>query len=99
MRLAGWTNTATGEVRRPYPDLDPAACTKYAFAGIHVLAHIALGLFGAEGFGEKFPVMDFYLKVADRYPVCGFVQDDLKIIDVGKPQSLAALEEGPFWKV
>ena len=99
MRLAGWTNTATGEVRSPYPDLDPASCTKYAFAGIHVLAHKALGLFGAEGFGEKFPVMDFYLKVADRYPVCGFVQDDLKIIDVGKPQSLAALEEGPFWKV
>lgn len=99
MRLAGWTNTATGEVRSPYPDLDPASCKKYAFAGIHVLAHKALGLFGAEGFGEKFPVMDFYLKVADRYPVCGFVQDDLKIIDVGKPQSLAALEEEPFWQV
>ena len=29
MRLKGWTNISTGEVRSPYPDLDPSRCRRY----------------------------------------------------------------------
>ena len=30
--LVGWTNIATGEVRSPFPELDPGKCRKLAFA-------------------------------------------------------------------
>ena len=38
LRLVGWTNIATGEVRTPFPDLDVASCRKLAFAGIHLVS-------------------------------------------------------------
>ena len=38
MRLMGWTNISTGEVRTPYPDLDPSQCRMLAFSGIHILS-------------------------------------------------------------
>ena len=37
MILDGWTNIATGEVRSPYPGLDPSDLKQLAFSGIHVL--------------------------------------------------------------
>ena len=37
-RLKGWTNIATGEVRSPFPDIDPDRCRKLAFAGIHLMS-------------------------------------------------------------
>ena len=93
MRLVGWTNVSTGEVRSPYPGLDPSRCRKYAFTGIHILSHDVFSMFDAEGFGEKFPIMDFYLKVADRWPVYGVVQKNLHIVDVGKPSALEAVRD------
>ena len=38
MRLAGWTNVTTGEVRSPYPDLDVQSCRRLAFSGIHFIS-------------------------------------------------------------
>ena len=35
MRLMGWTNVTTGEVRSPYPLEELSGCRKYAFSGIH----------------------------------------------------------------
>lgn len=93
MRLVGWTNVSTGEVRTPYPSLDVSSCRMLAFSGIHVISGSVFPLFGREGFGERFPVMDFYLKVADRYPVYGVQAEDLHLIDVGKTDSLAQAEE------
>lgn len=103
MRLAGWTNAATGEVRSPYPGLDVAKCRKYAFSGIHVVSKDIFDVMdrtdevlerqGKPVFGERFPIMDFYLHVAAEYPVTGVVAGGLKIIDVGKPDSLALAEE------
>lgn len=94
MRLVGWTNTATGEVRSPYPDLKVENCRKYAFSGIHILSHEVLGLFGKTGFGEKFSIIDFYLKAAAEYPIYGAVPENTVLIDVGKPESL--VQAGQF---
>ena len=88
MRLAGWTNTATGEIRSPYPDLDAQACRKYAFSGIHILSHDVFRLFRTAGFGEKFSIIDFYLRVAAAYPVYGVVPESSRLLDVGKRESL-----------
>ena len=90
MLLVGWTDTATGEVRSPYPDLDPSRCRRYAFAGIHNLSPAIFDAFDALEMPERFPIMDFYLKACERYPVCGVVADELKMVDVGKLETLEA---------
>ena len=86
MRLVGWTNIATGQVRSPYPDLDVSQCRKLAFAGIH---YMKPSLF--EYFNEwplKFSIIDFYLKICDRVDIHGYVQPGLKLMDVGKADTL-----------
>lgn len=92
MRLVGWTNVKTGEVRSPYPGLDPAACRKYAFAGIHLQSQAIFRAFEEYGFGERFPIVDFYLKACADHPVYGIVPEKLRLIDVGKMDSLAEAE-------
>ncbi len=42
MRLVGWTNTATGEIKTPHADLDLSTCRQLAFAGIYVLSSALL---------------------------------------------------------
>lgn len=86
MRLVGWTNVKTGEVRSGFPGLDVSKCRKLAFDGIHCMTDKALDLM--EPYPEAFPVIDFYLKQAVKYPVYGYVSDGLKIMDVGKLDSL-----------
>ena len=38
MRLKGWTNLQTGEVKSPYKDIDVQTCRMLAFSGIHVIS-------------------------------------------------------------
>ena len=98
MRLVGWTNVKSGEVRSPYPDLDVSSCRRLAFSGIHCMS---AGVFkamdsldalaeaqGRPGLGERFPIMDFYLEAASRYPVYGQEAEGLHLVDVGKIQAL-----------
>lgn len=93
MRLVGWTDTFTGEVRSPYPDLDPGKCRKYAFAGIHYISDRIFDVFDEDGWEGRFPIVDFYLKECARYPVYGIVPPRLTLIDAGKPETLAQAEE------
>ena len=91
MRLVGWTNIATGEVRSPYPDLDPKLYRKYAFAGIHYMSPRLFSYFDA--FPEKFSIIDFYLSVCSQEPIYGYIQPDLCLLDVGKLDTLAEAED------
>ena len=91
-RLAGWTNLATGEVRSPYPDLDPSACRMLAFSGIHYMSCGIFQAFEALEMPERFPIMDFYLKACDRYPIYAAVPSNLHLLDVGKLDTLAQAE-------
>lgn len=92
MRLVGWTNVATGEVRSPYPGLDPQACRRYAFAGIHNLSPAIFGAFEQAGFSSRFPIMDFYLEACARFPIYGAVASGLQLVDVGKIETLPKAE-------
>lgn len=92
MRLKGWTDTATGEVRSPYPDLKAEDCRRYAFSGIHNLHPRIFGAFGALAMPERFPIMDFYLRACAQYPVYGVLAPRLTIVDVGKTETLAQAE-------
>lgn len=91
MRLVGWTNIATGEVRSPFEDLDVSACRMYAFSGIHLVhPRIAANM---EAWPEKFPIMDFYLDQCAKLHIRGVVNPDLRLLDVGKQDTLKAAEE------
>lgn len=91
MTLVGWTNVETGEVRSPHAGLDVSKCRMYAFSGIHVFSPRLFPLMSA--FPEKFGIMDFYLKVCDKVKIKGIVKDNLKIMDVGKLDTLSDAEE------
>lgn len=90
MRLVGWTNIETGEVRSPYKDLDVDACRMYAFSGIHVFSPRLFPLMDA--FPDKFGIIDFYLKVCGEAVIKGCVKQDLRLLDVGKLDTLAEAE-------
>ena len=91
MRLVGWTNIETGEVRSPYPELNPKECRMYAFAGIHALSPRLLKMM--DEFPDRFGIIDFYLKACATHNIKGYVKDDLKLMDIGKLDTLAQAEE------
>lgn len=91
MRLVGWTNIETGEVKSPYPDLNPKACRMYAFAGIHAISPRLVKTM--DNWQDKFGIMDFYLKECATHNIIGYAKDDLKLMDIGKLDTLAQAEE------
>lgn len=80
MRLVGWTNIATGEVK------GQMGTHRYAFSGIHILSQ---GLIHRmDTWPARFPIMDFYLNTCAEANIRGIVQTDLRLLDVGKLDTL-----------
>ena len=95
MRLAGWTNVRTGEVKSPYlPDFDPSKCRRYSFCGIHIVSEAVFGKMAA--WPGKFSIIDFYLSECAAGTVRGVVARDLRLIDIGSPEKLAEAQHCPF---
>ena len=92
MRLVGWTNIATGEVRSPYPALKVSDCRMLAFSGIHLVRPDALRSCFTQ-WPARFPIMDFYLQNCHELRIQGVENADLRLLDVGKQQTLATAEE------
>lgn len=90
MRLVGWTDLRTGEVRSPFPGLDAGNCLHRAFAGIHYMSDSVFDVMRALGEPEAFPIVGFYLAAAAEHLICGYEPEGLEIVDVGK---MATLEE------
>lgn len=123
MRLAGWTNVSTGEVRSPYLEaehvpetlagsdgaFEPSRCLRLAFSGIHILSDKVFDVMQEyvhmagirpefpEGKGTdsatRFPIMDFYLSVCGTCNIYGVAAKELKLIDVGKLDTLEQAEK------
>ena len=97
MRLKGWTNIETGELRGPVAaSNDPAEReellhNRYAFSGIHIFHPVLFEAMVQEP--DRFPVMDFYLKNASCHDIYGFLKKDLQLMDVGKLDSLEQAEQ------
>lgn len=98
-RMEGWTNVATGEVRSPREDLDPKAPGHhlYAFSGIHIVSPQLFPLleeYGAAHAADgKFGITDFYINICSRASVVADVCPSLRLLDVGKLESLPRAEE------
>ena len=97
MRLMGWTNIETGEVKSPYEYVRRTGMSQhgeplnqFAFSGIHSFSPRLFPLM--ERFPDRFPIIDFYLSVCHRSHIVGLVKDDLRLLDVGKLDTLAEAE-------
>lgn len=88
--LAAWKNLSTGEIKTPYKSIDTSDLNQYAFSGIHVFSPSLFPLM--ENYPDKFPIMDFYLDICSSASIKASVSSDLKLIDVGKLDSLAEAE-------
>ena len=103
MRLVGWTNVDTGEVKSPYETLRELTFTQpydnnnvineqygytlFAFSGIHIIGNKVFEAMNE--YSAKFPIMDFYLQYAKDLHFVGKVKNNLKLMDVGKLDTLA----------
>lgn len=102
MRLVGWTNTKTGQMRLAGPWVDPEKCRRLAFSGIHILSKDVLdametyamtrGLYIASD-TPRFPIMDFYLDMCHLRSIFGVEAKNLRLVDVGKFDSLDLAEQ------
>ena len=88
--LVGWTNITTGEVKSPYKNLDVSSCRKVAFSGIQAFNPRLLPLM--ESWPDKFSIIDFYLSICDKEPIIVDVRSDLRLLDVGKLDTLSQAE-------
>jgi len=80
MRLVGWTNIATGEVK------GRMGSRMYAFSGIHCFSPRLFPTM--ENWPDAFPIMDYYLAHCAELNIRGIVQPDLHLLDVGKLDTL-----------
>lgn len=92
MNLVGWRNFKSEELRPAGFSVEPGL-RMYAFSGIHAVSPRMLARMRAEGYKGKFPIMDYYLaKAGASSPIRGMAADGLRLIDIGKPASLAQAE-------
>jgi NDP-sugar pyrophosphorylase family protein len=89
MRLTGWTNKATGEIRKAIPEMIPDS-TPFAFSGIQIINPEFLNLMTGSG---KFSLIDTCLQLTMQYPILGYEDHSSVWIDVGKPEHLAEAEK------
>ncbi len=87
MVLKGWTNQKSGE-RRPSTLKIDTSDRLLSFSGIYVMGTDVFDIMKSEGFSGGFPIMDFFLKGIPDLKISGTFQENLEIIDIGKPDTL-----------
>ncbi len=101
-RLCGWRNTNTGEEKGPLPELrsQPSNTSVAPKEGgvLHQMAYSCVVVFQPEIFElipqrGKFSLVDTYLSLAANYPIYGYNHSGDKLVDVGKPESVAIAEK------
>lgn len=90
-RLCGWRNRETGEVKSYYPYFDPEQYKAYAFSGIHVISPEIFRWM--EEWTGKFSIIQFYLSICARTNIQACEYPGLKLLDVGKPETLAQADQ------
>ncbi len=84
MRLTGWENRATGEIREALPE-EISGSRPLAFSGIQMISPEFLTLLKGEG---KFSLIDAYLQLTRDHPVLGFEDYSPFWYDLGKLENL-----------
>lgn len=87
-QLKGWINTQTEKTRPPI--LATSALRAKAFSGIQIINHTFYNNISLEG---KFSIIDAYLDMLDNYKLIAFDHSEDILLDVGKPEALAAAQK------
>lgn len=89
--LCGWRNNETGEVKPAYPYMDCSKLSEFAFGGVHVISPKIFEYM--DEWTGKFSIINFYLSVCPKAPICYYTTDMLELMDIGKPETLAEAGE------
>ena len=92
-------NASTGEIRGRKSD-DGAG---YAFSGIHMMSDSIFPLLsdyaaerkkaGLAACPEKFSITDFYIDSCGSEKISGYAPEGVRVMDVGKPDSLKLADD------
>ena len=91
-QLCGWVNKDTLQTKPEGFVYQPEVQKEYAFSGIHIVSPSLFNYMGENWIG-KFPIMDFYLQTCQEAKLGGYAKEDLQLIDIGKPETLAVAED------
>ena len=91
-QLCGWVNKDTLQTKPEGFVYQPEVQKEYAFSGIHIVSPSLFNYMG-ENWTGKFPIMDFYLLTCQEAKLGGYAKEDLQLIDIGKPETLAVAED------
>ncbi len=91
-RLCGWRNTNTGEEKGPH------LTSSEGGGKLHPMAYSCVVVFQPEIFElipqrGKFSLVETYLSLAGAHPIYGYDHSGDKLVDVGKPESVAIAEK------
>ena len=89
MRLRAWVNIKTGEVK-PQSSQSPEGL-RAAFSGLHVFSPRLFPLMAE--WPDKFGIIDFYLDACHKADIRGILNTNLRLLDVGKLDSLSEAEQ------
>ena len=88
-RLCGWRNVRTGDDKISIPK------TQYfekAYSCVVVFEYEVFRLMEEKGFTGKFSLIDVYLALAADHLILGYDHTGDRLVDVGKPESIAIAE-------
>jgi MurNAc alpha-1-phosphate uridylyltransferase len=86
-RLCGWRNVNTGEEKIPIPKDN---LKQMAYSCVVIFQPEIFDLIPQRG---KFSLVETYLSLAAEYPIYGYDHTGDKLVDVGKPESVAIAEK------
>ena len=86
-RLCGWKNLQTGETKIA---IDKPNLKEMAYSCVVIYEPEIFSLIKQEG---KFSIMDSYLDLAAEHVILGYDHSGDKLVDVGKPESVAIAEK------
>jgi len=88
-RLCGWRNVKTGEERISIPGKN---LVEKAYSCVVVFEYEVFELMEKYNFSGKFSLIELYLKLAADHIIMGYDHTGDKLVDVGKPESVAVAE-------
>lgn len=92
MNLKGWHHLS--ECRYLPEEFEPSdQYEEYSFSGIHVVGKEAIDEMREIEHDGKFSIIEFLLSPQRRCKVMGYLQRDLRVLDIGKPATLSQANE------
>ena len=97
-KLCGWRNKQTGEEKISVINTSTqnssttAQLNEKAYSCVAIFEPSIFNLMREAGFSGKFSLTDVYLKLASNYTIMGYDHSGDRLVDVGKPESVAVAE-------